>query len=82
MLTTPDNPYNPFTQETEWTAFDEQMGYYTCNLVARFLYSSAQLQIIDQNDEYNRAVKEAFKVNPQFYKIVEKEVNLSNEIII
>jgi hypothetical protein len=35
MLTTEDNPYNPFTQYDEWLAFDRQQGYYTNEYLAR-----------------------------------------------
>ena len=36
MLTTLDNPYNPFTQWDEWFAFDLAKGYDTCGTLARF----------------------------------------------
>lgn len=35
MLTTIDNPYDPFTQWDEWYAFDEQKGYCTCSYLGR-----------------------------------------------
>lgn len=35
MLTTVDNPYNPFLQWDEWLAYDRQMGHYTCEYLAR-----------------------------------------------
>jgi len=35
MLTTIDNPFNPFTQFDEWKDFDETQGYYTCPYLAR-----------------------------------------------
>ena len=31
MLTTSDNPYNPFTQFDEWQMFDSLQGYNTCS---------------------------------------------------
>lgn len=36
MLTTTDNPWNPFTNFEEWYAFDEGHHYCTCGLIARF----------------------------------------------
>ena len=36
MLTTVDNPFNPFTQFEEWYAFDIQHFYNTLGLIARF----------------------------------------------
>lgn len=35
MLSTLDNPYNPFTQYDEWYIFDCQKGYYSCSYLAR-----------------------------------------------
>ena len=35
MLTTVDNPYDPFTQFDEWLMFDEDHGYHTCSYLAR-----------------------------------------------
>lgn len=29
MLTTEDNPFDPFTQYDEWYAFDYEKGYHT-----------------------------------------------------
>ena len=29
MLTTVDNPYDPYTQYDEWLSYDEQAGYNT-----------------------------------------------------
>lgn len=35
MLTTFDNPFDPFTQFEDWWAYDIQKGYYCCSLLAR-----------------------------------------------
>jgi len=29
MLSTSDNPYDPFTQYDDWFAYDEQAGYHS-----------------------------------------------------
>lgn len=35
MLTTFDNPYNPFDQFDEWFLFDMNQGYNTCSYLSR-----------------------------------------------
>lgn len=55
MLTTVDNPYNPFIQFDEWRAFDEAKGYYTCEYLARIAKTSHELSDAD----YDLAVEEA-----------------------
>jgi len=37
LLTTTDNPYSPFTQYSEWEAFDFGKGHYTNQYLARIL---------------------------------------------
>lgn len=54
-LTTEDNPYNPFTQETEWNTYDELMGYYTNCYLARVARTSPDLS----PDDYSLAIEEA-----------------------
>ena len=43
MLTTFDNPFNPFTEFEDWFAFDQSKGYNTCNFLARFANTSEEL---------------------------------------
>lgn len=63
MLTTTDNPYNPFTQFIEWNAFDEAAGYYTCNYLARVAHVSESLSNEEYNTEINNAIDEIVKIN-------------------
>lgn len=37
MLTTVDNPFNPFDRYDDWRRFDEEKGYYSNSKVARML---------------------------------------------
>lgn len=54
-ITTFDNPFNPFTQFTEWLLFDKEKGYNTCEYLARIVKVEDNLS----QQEYNRAVEQA-----------------------
>lgn len=55
LLTTSDNPFNPFTQPVEWEAYDRDHGYYCKEYLARVAVVSPELS----EDEYTNAVNEA-----------------------
>ena len=63
MLTTADNPYDPFTQFDQWFAYDEQKGYHTCAYLARMTKTSSQLTDMLYNDEVDRAIDRILKLN-------------------
>jgi hypothetical protein len=63
MLTTIDNPYDPFTQYNEWSAFDEEHGYYTPQLLARIAISSEELSEKDQDLAIESAIDEIVEFN-------------------
>lgn len=58
MLTTADNPYDPFTQFNEWLQFDESSGYYTTQYLARLTRSSGDLSEADQSSAIEHAIDE------------------------
>ena len=63
MLTTADNPYNPFTQFEEWQKFDESKGYYTCAYLARIVKTSDELSEADEALAITSAIDEIIKLN-------------------
>ena len=63
MLTTTDNPYNPFTQWDEWFGFDTTMGYHTCALLDRVTRSSEELNDEDQDLAIQQAIEEIIELN-------------------
>jgi hypothetical protein len=63
MLTTSDNPWNPFTHWDEWYAFDLAHGYDTCGLVARVVKSSTELSDEDQDEAIDLAFSEILTEN-------------------
>lgn len=42
MLTTVDNPFDPFEQFTSWFLFDTEKGYNSCSYLARIARTSDQ----------------------------------------
>lgn len=63
MLTTVDNPYNPFTQYDEWSSYDERSGYYTPQYLARLTMSSTELSDADQSLAIEQAIDEIVREN-------------------
>lgn len=64
MLTTTDNPFNPFTQYDEWLAFDEAHGYYTNSLLARVAVSTDELSESIANSAREQAITEIIANDP------------------
>ena len=58
MLTTIDNPYDPFTHYDEWLAYDEERGYFTPALLARVAYTSHELSEKDNDLAIDLAINE------------------------
>lgn len=63
MLTTVDNPYDPFTQWDEWFAWDDTAGYHSPGLLARIAYTSADLSEADQHQALQMAIDEIVREN-------------------
>ena len=63
MLTTADNPFDPFTQFDEWLRFDESKGYNTCAYLARIAKTSDELSETDQNLAIQSAIDEIIRMN-------------------
>lgn len=63
MLTTEDNPFNPFTDFDNWYAFDVSNGYNTCGYLARIAKSSDELSDLEERIEINNAIDEILSFN-------------------
>lgn len=64
MLTTIDNPYNPFIQWDDWFAFDVQAGHHTCAYLARIANVSDELSDADYVVEVRNAQNEIVSHSP------------------
>ena len=63
MLTTVDNPNNPFTHFDEWYAWDEAAGYHTTGYLARIVVTSDELSDADQSHAIESAIDEIIDLN-------------------
>lgn len=58
MLTTFDNPYNPFDDFTLWLMYDKEKGYDTCERLARIAKLSDDMSQEEIDAETDRAMDE------------------------
>jgi len=80
MLTTVDNPWNPFTHFDEWNQFDETAGYFTTQYLARLTLSSPDLSEADQSDAIETAIDEIVELNPLgIYRKVEAPAGMEDQ---
>ena len=64
MLTTVDNPYNPFTEFDQWYAFDVQTGHHTLSLLARVTSTSDELSELDQSQAIDQGIETVLLEDP------------------
>ena len=74
MLSTSDNPYDPFTQWDQWYAYDNDHGYYTSDYLARLVVQSNDLSEADQALAIENAIDEIVSenVNGMYVKVEKK----------
>ena len=82
MLTTVDNPFDPFEQFTSWRLFDLEKGYNSCERLARFVELSDDLSDVEEDEMIEHAIDEIIKYDfLNIYKKVkrneQKELNNS-----
>ena len=74
MLTTFDNPYDPFEQFSSWFLFDVEKGYNTCSYLARIAKLSDEMSQQEEDEEVERAIDEIIKYDfMNIYKKVRKK---------
>jgi hypothetical protein len=63
MITTVDNPYDPFKEFKRWYAYDVSHGYHTAALLGRVIATSDNLSEADQIVAQNLAIDEMVEIN-------------------
>lgn len=64
MITTMDNPWNPFTHFDEWYDWDDKCGYHTCRWIALFAKASIYLDDDTNQAMHDVGVDEFLSINP------------------
>lgn len=76
MLTTIDNPFDPFDQFDSWINFDLEKGYNSCAYLARIAFTSDALSEAENEAEIERAIDEIIKYDfMNIYKKVVRETD-------
>lgn len=61
MLTTIDNPFDPFDDFDSWFQFDVEKGYNSCAMIARIDKSTPDMSIEEDMMETERVIDEIIK---------------------
>lgn len=80
MLTTVDNPFDPFTRFDEWLEYDTDMGYNTSAFLDRIAKVSNELSEPDQALAIQNAIDEIVQenVSGMWRKVSRNSVNNLN----
>lgn len=80
MLTTYDNPFDPFEEFDKWYLFDVDKGYNSCGYLARIARTSDGLSEPENDEEIERAIDEIIHYDfLNVYKKVVKDIDDPNE---
>jgi len=71
MLTTKDNPYNPFEDFESWFRFDVEKGYNTCEKIARLVQTDETMSDFEETETIVQGLNDLIKLDPfHIYKVV------------
>lgn len=63
MLSTRDNPHNPWTHFEEWLVFDTLAGYHSLSLIGRLVYMVNELTQEDEDRITEEIISEIVEEN-------------------
>lgn len=74
MLTTIDNPFDPFEHFDSWLLFDKEQGYNTCEYLARVAILTDDMSEQEREEAMEKAMDEIVMMNPlNIYKKITKQ---------
>lgn len=77
MLTTFDNPFNPFVDFKSWYMFDCEQGYNTCSRIARLIDEDSEMTDKEAEEERIRVIEFMLKydLEGKYFKGTQKEID-------
>ena len=76
MLTTFDNPFDPFEQFDSWFLFDVEKGYNCCSYLARFIQITDDMTDQEVDDSIEEAIDRIIKYDDaNIFKKVKRKRN-------
>ena len=76
MLSTIDNPFNPFEDYSSWLMFDKEKGYDSAERLMRIAKITDDMKQKEENEEIERAIDEIIKYDfLNVYTKVSKTLN-------
>lgn len=64
MITTVDNPYNPFDDFASWYMFDVEKNYFTCSKLARIMKIKDGMSEVEVDNEIIRSINRLIEIDP------------------
>lgn len=74
MLTTNDNPFDPFDNFEEWYKIDMQFQYNTCGLVARLVPTDDSMPQAYMEQMKEQILTDWCRMNPLTHRLIIREV--------
>ena len=76
MLTTFDNPFNPFVDFRSWYMYDCEMQHNTCGRLARLVEIDSEMTEKEINEEKERAMNfiVTYDLEGKFFKGTEEQI--------
>ena len=83
MITTVDNPFDPFEDFNQWFLYDEEKGYHTCSYLGRVVRTSDEMSDEEELQEIERAIDEiiANDVTGIYKKVKRRREDDEDEIL-
>jgi len=79
MLTTLDNPFNPFERFDDWLTYDQDKGYHTLSYLARIVKTSPELSDEDESLAIEAAIDEIVSMNVLG---IYKRISMESEVLV